>query len=580
MFFYLLLGFGIIIRLFLIPLPGFTADMAFWKGWGLAVADKGIMWLVQNTNYNYPPGFTYILWLINKIYALFKSPYDVTDYWSQNNLAYLFLFKLLIFASDVLVVFLIIKIAQKLKSKWGKLLAIVYFLNPATLFDGVWWGQVDQFGLALFLSAFYFLLSEGIVLASILFTLSCLMKFQNIIFIPLFFLFIYKKYPWPKFIDSLKVSFITFLIICLPFFFSRNIMSLIHLLTMNSDYFPLYSLNAFNIWWVLAGLKGMMVSDKKLLIGIMSAKDISFLLFVFGYFIATVTLFFSKKENLFYRFLLSCSMAIFSFFHLMTQSHDRYLFHLVGFLPLLILFVHDKKKLSIFYILFSIFFFLNIYLSMWFNYPEQLIWPFGVDATSVITLIISLAQIGLFLYFIFVYILPEIKQQLKIIVVFGLVLFTLVIFKNKDYLLKKEISLTTIKPIDFKQDYLYPVINKNLNSQGNIFAFGRLSSNYFFYNKGIASHVSSTINYDLGKRFSQFKTDYGLDTEAVATAKAIFVIEGDGKEIFRSKEKGRFDDPSTITVNIKGVNKLTLKMEKVGSIYGAHADWLNPVLVR
>ena len=186
--YFLLLLFGFVVRLLLIPVPGFKADMAFWKGWGLAVADKGIIWLVNNTNYNYPPGFAYILDLIGKIYKLFADPYDVNQYWMDTNLLYLFLFKLLIIASDIGIVFLIIKISEKLRMKWGWLLGVMFFLNPAVIFDGVIWGQVDQFGLFLFLGAIYFFIDEKPLLASVIFTMAWLMKWQNILFIPIFYI--------------------------------------------------------------------------------------------------------------------------------------------------------------------------------------------------------------------------------------------------------------------------------------------------------------------------------------------------------------------------------------------------------
>jgi len=110
--FYFLLFLGLLIRLSLIPVPGFKADVAFWKGWGLAVADKGILWLVNYTNYNYPPGFAYILWFINKVYALFKNPYNINEYWADNNVFYLFLIKIITIAADLMVVWLIIKIGR------------------------------------------------------------------------------------------------------------------------------------------------------------------------------------------------------------------------------------------------------------------------------------------------------------------------------------------------------------------------------------------------------------------------------------------------------------------------------------
>jgi len=295
--YFLLLLLGFAIRLLLIPVAGFKADMAFWKGWGLAVSDKGIIWLVNNTNYNYPPGFAYILDLISKIYKLFADPYNINQYWMDNNLLYLFLFKLLIIASDIGIVFLIIKIAKKLKMKWGWLLGVLFFLNPAVIFDGVIWGQVDQFGLFLFLGTIYFLIDEKPKLASIIFTIAWLMKWQNILFIPIFYLFIYRKYSFNNLIKSLSVSLATFAIITFPFWFHREMASLLNLFTVNSDWFPWYSLNAFNGWWLASGLEGMKLSDKTLVLGIINAKQLGLLLFSLFYFIAALNIFLAKKEK-------------------------------------------------------------------------------------------------------------------------------------------------------------------------------------------------------------------------------------------------------------------------------------------
>lgn len=355
---------GVLIRLLFVPLAGFKADMAFWKGWGLAVADKGIIWLVKNTNYNYPPAFAYVQWLINKIYALFKNPYLMDQYWSDTNLLYLFLFKLIPIISDVLIIFLIIKIAKKLKSNLGWFLGLIYFFNPVAIYDGAVWGQVDQFGLMLFLLSLYLLLDEKIRWATIVFVISFMMKFQNIIFIPLFYLYIYKKYSWQKLIENLGLSFLTILIITFPFWFNRETESLLKLLTINGDYFPLYSLNAFNFWWLASGLRGMQVVDKQLVLGVLNAKQVGLLMFIFAYFVGFVSLFFSDKQSVFKKLILSSTLTVFSFFHLLTQSHDRYLFPLIGLLLIWGLFINEKKRKSffIFYLLFSILFFLNFNL--------------------------------------------------------------------------------------------------------------------------------------------------------------------------------------------------------------------------
>lgn len=581
--YFLLLLLGFVVRVLLIPVSGFKADIAFWKGWGLAVADKGIIWLVNNTNYNYPPGFAYVLDLIGKIYKLFADPYNVSQYWMDNNLLYLFLFKLIIIASDIGIVFLIIKIAEKLKMKWGKLLAVIFFLNPTVLFDGVIWGQVDQFGLFLFLMVVYLLLEEKLAWAAAVFTLSWLMKWQNIIFIPIFYLFIYRKYSFNDLIKSLFVSLATFAIITFPFWFQKEMASLFNLFTINSNWFPWYSLNAFNGWWIASGLEGMKISDKTLVLGIINAKQFGLLLFCVFYFIAALNIFLAKKEETLKQFVLSSALVVLSFFHLLTQSHERYLFHLLGFVIIFYFFKIEKKLIHVIGLLsvVTLGIFFNMYISMALNYPDQVFWPFSLDATRSFTLYISILQIIIFIYIFVRYFSSFIKKNYLWIASALIIFMGALLIKNYNYFLRKPISLTKITPVESQQDYLKPMINMTVESGRGVKYWNRLSNNYYFYNLGIGAHANSIISYNLGGRFSKFTTDFGIDTEAGDQNKAIFIIQGDGRELYRSKPYGKYDLPGSISVSMVNVNKLTLVIKTEGtSNNGLHADWLNPVLVR
>lgn len=581
--YFLLLLLGFVTRLLLVPIPGFKADMAFWKGWGLAVADKGIIWLVNNTNYNYPPGFAYILNLIGKIYKLFADPYNISQYWMDNNLLYLFLFKILIIASDIGIVYLIIKISKKMKMRWGWLLAVIFFLNPAVIFDGVFWGQVDQFGLFLFLGAIYFFIDEKPILASVIFTVGWLMKFQNILFIPIFYLFIYRRYSFNDLVKSFSASIITFAVITFPFWFHREMASLLNLFTINSNWFPWYSLNAFNGWWLASGLEGMKISDKTLVLGIVNAKQFGLMLFSLFYFIAALNIFLAKKGEALKQFILSSALVILSFFHLLTQSHERYLFHLLGFVIMFYFFKIEKKLVNVLSLLsiVTLGIFLNMYVGMVFNYPDQVYWPLSIEATRSFTIYISILQISTFIYIFLRYFPSFIKKNyLWTIAAAGIFIGALLII-NWNYLLSKPISLTKITPIDTQQDYLKPMINMTVESARGVKYWNRLSNNYYFYNLGIGAHANSFISYNLGGRFSEFKTDFGIDTEAGDQNKAFFIIQGDGRELYKSKPKGKFDYPESIVVSIKGVNKLTLIIKAEGSsVNGLHADWLNPILIK
>ena len=637
--FQILIFLGIVVRFLLIGVPGFKADVAFWKGWGLAVADKGVLWLVNNTNYNYPPGFAYVLWLVNKIYALLADPYNINQYWLDNNYLYLFLIKIITILADLGIVWVIIKIYQNYKlqitnskfqtnpklqipnskqiqnpndknskkenvlglknlnlrfiwnlgfSTWnfnlGHLLALFYFLNPVAIFDGVIWGQVDQYGLFLFMVSLYLLIIDRPNWATAVFVVSFLMKFQNIIFIPLFYLYLYKRYSFTGLIKSAQISLAVFALVTFPFWWFRQMAGLIRLFTINANWFPWLSLNAFNLWWLVAKGEGLRLSDKNLVLGIMDAKQIGLLLFSFFYLVSALRVALAKKERLFREFVLALVLAVFAFFHLLTQSHERYLYHLLGLVPLLYLVRKEKNfgRLMVFLMLLSLGMFFNMYLSAAMNYPDQVYWPFTDNLTRSVSFYISYYQIGLFIYFIRRYLLTGWERLGKLGVVVGLMALTVVIvFKNLPYLLGQPVSLTKLTPIDWRQDYLEPMTNMTVESARGVFYWNRLSNNYYFYKKGIGSHANSEISYGLGGRFSRLRTDFGIDTEGDAGAKAVFIIEGDGREIYKSKVLGRFDLPGQADVSIKGVNILTLKINTGGeSNFGVHADWLEPVVIR
>lgn len=584
--FYNFLLFGLLIRLLFVPMAGFKADMAFWKGWGLAMVDKGIIWLVKNTNYNYPPGFSYVLYLINKTYSFFKSPYNIQEYWYDHNLLYLFLVKVIIIIADILVVVFLVKFGKKLKSKWVIALAIFYFLNPVTIFDGVIWGQVDQFGIFIFFASIYLLYIDKPKWATVIFTISFLMKFQNIIFIPLFFLYVFKRYSVRQLVECLWIAFVVFLIGIFPFWYHKEMEDLFRLLTINSDWFPWFSLNAFNLWWIVSGLNGLHTNDKTLLIGVVNAKQIGLLLFTWAYFVTCLSIFLSDKKQLFKNFVLATCLGVFAFFHLLTQSHERYLFPLFVLLPLFAMVGGLKdfggiKKFFVFMGLLSLAVFLNMYISMQMNYPDQVIWPFSADLTRFMTLYLAILQIILFVAFLVICYRSEIAKYRMIIGVLGILLLAVFIYKNINYYQGKPIPLTSLTPVDWHQSYLGPVYGKTVDSARGPFFWNRLSDNYYFYEKGIGSHADSDITYSIKGKFSRFQSDYGIDTEGDQSAQVYFSVFGDGRELFKSQIKGRFDPPSVVSIDVRGVDNLNLKITRgKDSIFGAHADWLNPVLIK
>jgi len=612
---------GIFIRLILVGNSGFIADIAFWKSWSLAAIDKGIVATTHITNINYPPAFTYVLWVMGKIYSLFGDPHNFNDFWRDNNFGFLLASKSIAIISDIAIAVLIywffkqknllktlgatipdgikLKIVSApspirnlitgirnfLSGNLPLVLAAVFFLNPVVILDSALWGQVESFGFLFTLIAITFLFHKKPLAASILFVIGTQMKLQNIIYIPLFYLFIWRTYDLRTLIKSLAVAAVTFFILYIPFIFANDMGKVLDLLTVNGDYFPYLSLNAHNIWWVVSGAQGMSVNDKITILGIINAKTIGLLLFS-GVYLLNMILLYKKPTNR--NFLLTLAVAIFGFFLFTTESHERYSYPVIVLLLFLYPFLNPKELIQkkfpwyfwMLYAFLTVSIFLNIHTGLILNYPEN-----GWNLLTLVTRYnptISIVN-SFFLTALFFFLLPYVFNQISLvwgISCAGLLCIALTGL-NVSYIFGTKIPLTKFKPIVIKQDYGLLQTNRSVNSFQGWKSWGRLSSDYFYYRKGFGTHANSRLVFDVNRMFKKFSTDYGIDVNASTAASVVFKIIGDGKELFVSDRIGRFDFPHHIEVDITNVKKLELVVTDAGDgINSDHADWDNPMLIK
>lgn len=689
----LLLFLGLVVRFLFIPNPGFEADVAYWKSWSLAASDKGPLWTVTKTNYNYPPVFVYLLWVLGKVYALFANPHDFSHYWQNTNFLYLFLAKMMPILSDlgiaILLFFLGKKMARipkrvrddgqysllfdnrrhlegdirntskvkdkdtlevrgipkqvrddgsKLKKvgpalacgsgKWPLaslngsdlhkslplLMAGLYLFNPVSIFDGALWGQVDSFGVVIFLLSLTLLFLKKPLWASAVFTLSFLLKLQNIIYIPLFFLFIFLTFGQKTFFKSLVASAATFFILCLEYLLKNQASTILRLMLQNADWFPYLSLNAYNPWWIVSGADGMAVSDKILTLGVVNAKTLGLILFSTSYLLCLGLIFKTRRhsefnsesikyqhkmlkqvqhDEMFENLILACLTTVFSFYLLLTQAHERYIFPAIVFLPLLLPYFQRKNTskvksadilevkragVIVFFILLTLTSFYNLHNSLIHFYPLNGLPIFSSLNLKVLTIIVSFINITLFAGLLIV-VLKRI-HPLLFLASLSLIIFSL-FFLNGDYLFRREVSLTSLKPIKQTSTFAPCQKNRSVNSNFGWKYWNRLSVNYFFYQKGFGCHANSLLAFDLGEKFKTFATDFGVDTEAGVAASVIFQVYDDNKLLYQSEKIGRFDLPSHAEIDVKGVKTLTLKVEDAGDgNHNDHGDWLRPILYR
>lgn len=636
--FLFILFLGLVIRFILVGNTGFVADVSFWKSWSLAAIDHGIVWTTHNTNINYPPGFVYVLWVMGKIYSFFADPHDFNNFWRENNFLFLFSSKVIAILADIAIAGLIywfFSQKEQLKKlgvdmnreKTGNshtflkymplVLAGVFYLNPIVILDSALWGQVESFGIMFTVISIILLFYKKPVLATCFFTVGALMKLQNIIYIPIYFIFILRYFDFRTLAKSMGAAVATFFLVNLPFVLANDMKQVLYLMTVNSDYFPWLSLNAHNIWWIVAGAKGMQVGDRITVLGLLNAKYVGLVIFSSVYFLCTLLVFLKPTPK---SFLISLTVAIFGFFLFTTQSHERYSYPVIVFLLLVYPLImygsrfsayngHGKangKKLSeetiqtdsktrvasgtlhllsprlvYFWVLYSFFtvsIFFNMHTGLILNYPNNGFMLLTKMTSPVLTIGNSYLQTILFFL-----LLPYIFMQISpFSLAFPVIIFILGILKpHAGYYSKGQVPLTVFRTIITQQDFGTPQVDMSVNSSGGWKTWNRLSNNYFYYRKGLGSHANSFLVFDINRMFTRFTTDFGVDTEAGTPATVTFKIYGDDRELFSSEKMGRFDFPKHADINIAGVKKLGLVITDAGDgINSDHADWLNPVLHR
>jgi len=118
-------------------------------------------------------------------------------------------------------------------------------------------------------------------------------------------------------------------------------------------------------------------------------------------------------------------------------------------------------------------------------------------------------------------------------------------------------------------------VHRNLSVMGTPMAMGGRT-----FRRGIGTHAVSRIAYDLPSGYHTFAATIGCDQEVSANT-VVLVVEGDGKELYRSPLMRQTSEPIDIELPIAGVKRLTLIVEDGGDTYMAdHANWADARILR
>lgn len=349
---------------------------------------------------NQPPGTIYILdgmyilhlqasHLIVKVTrASFDSPIFLNDVLLPAILRLPSLF------TDIFLTFLLYLLIKKYTNeKWAIIGSMLFYLNPALIYNGSVWGQMDSVNnFFFFLSLFLFLQKKYFVSLFIFFL--CLYIKVSLLPTSVFFLFIF--FMQVKFYRAFIftcISLVVLILLTIPF--SSNLFWLPRtILSISQGELSAITSGAFNFWWMITRPFDSQTLSSNTQFLFLHFDEWAYLIFTI-FFIPIVYLAVTLKKkamepkNLFLLF----SLVIVIMFLFLPKMHERYLYPLF---PLLAAYCGLTRKFVGIFIILSLLHFINIFV-IW--QPGYFSWmPYLLIRDQNFRWIISIVMVVILLY--------------------------------------------------------------------------------------------------------------------------------------------------------------------------------------
>jgi Gpi18-like mannosyltransferase len=277
------------------------------------------------------------------------------------------LVKLPFILSDIVIGFLIYKVVKKFGEKKALLASSLFIFNPVILYNSAIWGQTDALINLLSISGLYLTYKKKYFPGIILFLSSYLFKLSLIIYIPIFFILLFKRLPdWKRFILPTFLFALFVILIAVPFSGDKNPVEWLwymyngKVLTRQGD---MLNGNAFNLWFLIFGVD--FSKSEFIKFGNLTYQTWGRLL-LFAYLIPVLYKFFKSKLTL-TSLLNAALLTAFGTFIFLTNMHERYLYPIFPLFTML-LFIQNSKYTLKSLIILSLIHLLNMY-NLWF-YPN------------------------------------------------------------------------------------------------------------------------------------------------------------------------------------------------------------------
>jgi Gpi18-like mannosyltransferase len=297
-------------RLLLLFLPGHPIDVAAFQAWAIRMAEVGPLGFYDPDVFaDYMPAYLLILWPVGYLVGLWPDAGPV-------------LVKAIPAAAD----FAVAGLLAQLGGEHGRRAAIWYLLNPAVLFVGALWGQVESVAVAWILAGWLAMTRGQMAWAGALIGFGVLTKPQYAAVLPLALLWMLRVERAGR--DWMRAAVAGAAAIVLPsLLFGLTPTGLVSLLLRSANVYPYGSVNALNLWH-LTGLNWR--PDATVALG-MPVVIWGQLLVVVALLVVLAACWRSADRG---RIYLATATIVIAVFALATRMHERYLFPALPFLLL------------------------------------------------------------------------------------------------------------------------------------------------------------------------------------------------------------------------------------------------------
>ncbi|MAS37058.1 MAG: hypothetical protein CL610_23865 [Anaerolineaceae bacterium] len=371
---------GMLPRLWMLPISGFSLDLEQHFHWGLCGVEQGVFGVYNCwPEVTHPPISPTMLTL--SMGLLQATGGDVITF--DGNAAASFMLKLPNLIFEIALICLVFVIVWKrYGAAWAMLVTALLHWNLGWMIVTSWWGQNDATYTTFMLITGYLLTRKRPRWMWLAYALAWLAKFQSIMFLPVLVVFTLRRHGLRALIEGLLIYAAAFAAGVLPFLLGSGKMAL-NPFVGTVNLFPYITNGAFNMWFWVSGSSHLVLLDSLPFAAGLTYFQAGLIALSVGEAILCLRVWLLPERDDEFLVLAAANL---SFFMLPTQIQLRYLYPGLVFLALAM--VRDWRLIAL-YIGLSITFMYNVFdivdLSIGLlYYPSKLMpWSPTINALAV-----------------------------------------------------------------------------------------------------------------------------------------------------------------------------------------------------